>query len=517
MYRVLIADDESIIREGIKCLFDWKALGYTIAGEAANGEAAYQQLLALQPDVVLLDIRMPGMLGLDVIREARAQGFTGKVIILSGYSDFKYAQEAIRYGVQYYLTKPIDEDELEEILCSIKKTLDKDTATANTREHYREKARETIIRDLLTNEIDLSHVNAADLHLTADTYQVVIYEKYSHNTADASYRFSDLLRVTNQDNNSYDNITLQYQEVILLKGTFAIQKFNDFLERYQRESRPQENSPLDSLFITYGACVSELSEVHTSYIQAKQLLERRFFCEQEQHTIGYDELPEPDSLKLILNDAFLNRYATSLFEYLQAFNRNMLAENLTQLTNELYHAADTIDSIRLFLTDLYLQIKEQTNRLYNGANIPFPSNADIIRLIEEKYYLYEIILFFTEQFEMIMSSIGNSSRESVLDDILHYINHNYASNITLENIAPLFGYNSSYLGKIFRKKMGENFNSYVDHVRIKHSMELLCSSELKVYAIAEKVGYRNVDYFHIKFKKYVGKSPAEYRKEHKNE
>ena len=165
----------------------------------------------------------------------------------------------------------------------------------------------------------------------------------------------------------------------------------------------------------------------------------------------------------------------------------------------------------------YLQIKEQANRLYNGANIPFPSNADIIRLIEEKYYLYEIILYFTEQFEMIMSSIGNSSRESVLDDILHYINHNYASNITLENIAPLFGYNSSYLGKIFRKKMGENFNSYVDHVRIKHSMELLCSSELKVYAIAEKVGYRNVDYFHIKFKKYVGKSPAEYRKEHKNE
>ena len=209
MYRVLIADDESIIREGIKCLFDWESLGYTIAGEAANGETAYQQILALQPDIVLLDIRMPGMSGLDVIREARAQGFTGKVIILSGYSDFKYAQEAIRYGVQYYLTKPIDEDELEEILRSIKENLDKDAATANTREHYREKARETIIRDLLTNDIDLSHINTTDLHLTADTYQVVIYEKYSHNTADASYRFSDLLRVTNQDNNSYDNITLQ--------------------------------------------------------------------------------------------------------------------------------------------------------------------------------------------------------------------------------------------------------------------------------------------------------------------
>ena len=73
MYRVLIADDESIIREGIKCLFDWESLGYTIAGEAANGETAYQQILALQPDIVLLDIRMPGMSGLDVIREARSE------------------------------------------------------------------------------------------------------------------------------------------------------------------------------------------------------------------------------------------------------------------------------------------------------------------------------------------------------------------------------------------------------------------------------------------------------------
>lgn len=265
MYRVLIADDESIIREGIKCLFDWESLGYTIAGEAANGETAYQQILALQPDIVLLDIRMPGMSGLDVIREARAQGFTGKVIILSGYSDFKYAQEAIRYGVQYYLTKPIDEDELEEILRSIKENLDKDAATANTREHYREKARETIIRDLLTNDIDLSHINTTDLHLTADTYQVVIYEKYSHNTADASYRFSDLLRVTNQDNNSYDNITLQYHEVILLKGTFAIQKFRIFWSVTGENGVHRRILLLTSLYYIWCACVRPVGSLYFLY------------------------------------------------------------------------------------------------------------------------------------------------------------------------------------------------------------------------------------------------------------
>lgn len=515
MYKLFIADDEAIIREGIKCLLDYEALGFSITGEASNGETAYQEILSQQPDAVLLDIRMPKMSGLDVIREARAQGFKGKIIILSGYSDFKYAQEAIRYGVQYYLTKPIDEDELQEILLSVKEQLDADFATENTQEHYRQKAKDTIIHDILSGRADFSSFHPEELQLNADTYQVIIYEKYSHNLSDAAYRFSDLLRVTNQDNHSYDSFCHDGREIILLKGEFAIQKFNDFLNRYQQENRPQKDSPLDTLFLTYGECVSSLSEVKTSYQQASLLLDRRFFCEQEQHTIGWMELPELEKLSFILNDDLKNSYTEKLFGYLQAFNRNMLAETLQQLQSELYNAADSIESIRLFLTDLFLQIKERVNHLYNGSNIPFPSNAEIIKSIEERYYLYEIVLYLTELFELVISSIGNSSRESVLDDILHYINHNYAGNITLENIAPLFGYNSSYLGKIFSKKMGENFNSYVDHVRIEHSKELLLSSDMKVYSIAEKVGYRNVDYFHIKFKKYVGKSPAEFRKEHR--
>ena len=171
-----------------------------------------------------------------------------------------------------------------------------------------------------------------------------------------------------------------------------------------------------------------------------------------------------------------------------------------------------IDDVKLFLSDLYLQVKEKMNHIYNTMNIPFPTNTAILDFINKKYYLYEIILFFSEQSEMIMNAIGNSSRDSVLDDILYYIDHNYQTNIKLESIAPLFGYNSAYLGKIFNKTVGESFNSYVDHMRIEHSKELLLQNKLKVYEIAEQVGYKNVDYFHKKFKKYVGESPAEFRK-----
>jgi two-component system response regulator YesN len=515
MYRIFIADDEAIIREGIKCLFDWESLGFSIAGEASNGEQAYREILRLQPEVALLDIRMPGLSGLDAIRELRNAGYEGRIIILSGYSDFKYAQEAIRYGVYSYLTKPVDEDELEAALCAIKEQLDAEALESSTTEHYRDTIHSSIIRELLLGEADLTGIRLSDFHLDASVYQVVLYEKYSHNTQDVSYSFSDLLRVTNQDNNSFDHLTLQYNEVLLLKGDFAIQKFNDFLERYERERRPQKGSPLDSLFITYGKCVPALEEIPDSYTDALALMRRRFFCDQEQHTIGYMDLPKFVNNQPLDHDAVLKTYASLLINYLQTFNRSMVAETLKQLSCELYDASDSIDSIKLLLADLFLQVKEQMNHLYSHADIPFPNNAEIIRTVEGKYYLYEIILFFTEQFEIVISSIGNSTRDSVLDDILNYINHNYVNNITLENIAPLFGYNSSYLGKIFSKRMGENFNSYVDHIRIEKSKELLQHEDLKVYNVAERVGYRNVDYFHIKFKKYVGQSPAEYRKAHR--
>lgn len=517
MYRILIADDEAIIREGIKCLLDWEGLGFTIAGEASNGEQAYQEILRLCPDVALLDIRMPGMSGLDAIREIRDAGYEGRIIILSGYSDFKYAQEAIHYGVHSYLTKPVDEEELEAALLSIKEQLDAEALENSTNEHYRDTIHSSIIKDLLLGTADLSGIKLSDFHLDSPVYQVVIYEKYSHNTQDVSYSFSDLLRVTNQDNNSFDHLTLQYNDVLLLKGDFAIQKFNEFLERYEREHRPQKGSPLDSLFITYGKCVHALNEIPESYADALELMHRRFFCDQEQHTIGYMDLPKFINNQPLNHDAFLKNYAPKLINYLQAFNRSMVAETLNEISQELYTASDSINSIKLLLADLFLQVKEQMNHLYSHAEIPFPNNADIIRSIESKYYLYEIILFFTEQFEIVISSIGNSTRDSVLDDILNYINHNYANNITLENIAPLFGYNSSYLGKIFSKRMGENFNSYVDHIRIEKSKELLLNESLKVYNVAERVGYRNVDYFHIKFKKYVGQSPAEFRKAHREQ
>lgn len=518
METVLIADDEQNIREGLKCIVDWEALNFQICWEAANGEEALSVILKQNPSLVLLDIRMPKMYGTDIIRIAREKGYRGKFMILSGYSDFTYAQTAIRYGVDFYLTKPIDEDELLQSLGKIRETLEKERFKSDNFELLKHKAKNVILHEIVTGIYESSDTAALtakeldEMNLTADVYQVVIYEKFSLNPGDVSYSFADLLKITNKGNHTFEHFEEDGNEVILLKGSFALLKFQGFLDHYEKNP-PQQGSPLHSLFLAYGRPVTSLDEIYLSYEEAVTLRKRRFFCMQGQHTLGYEELPDVRKRNLEISNDKLEEYCNLLTDYLLTFNRKKVAETLFSLEEYLYNIKNDISSAKLFLTDLYLRIKEKVNLTYSNTEIPFPTNSQAIDTLESCYYLYEMIQFISKQAEMVMNATGNPSRDTVLDDILYYIDHNYQNNIKLESIAPLFGYNSAYLGKIFSKTIGENFNSYVDHKRIEHSKELLEENKLKVYEIAEQVGYKNVDYFHKKFKKYVGMSPAEYRKD----
>ncbi|MBP5532916.1 MAG: response regulator transcription factor [Lachnospiraceae bacterium] len=514
MYRVLFADDESSIRRGIKCLLDWESMGFSTDYEAENGQEALDIIKKYNPDLILLDIRMPKLHGTEVIKAAREAGFTGKCIILSGYSDFTYAQTAIRYNVDFYLTKPIDEDDLLEAVTYVKKLLDDERSKDTYIDVYRNKARDVILKEIITGEAEEKTYEQPaldELGLNYDTYQVVIYENFSKKLSSLTYDFADLLNISNTDNKTFECTRIDQNDVILLKGAVSLKQFNDFLAHYD-STPPQAGSPMDTIFICYGTPVSSVKEVAASYSQALALINRRFFCAQGQHTLSYDELPKADAKDNQLSNKLLTKYAELLTDHLQTYNRKRVAETLYALEEYLYTVNDTIDSVKLFMTDLYLQIKETISHLYGAEKIPFPTNSSIIELISTKYYLYEIILFFSGQFEMIMNATGNSSRDSILDDVIYYIDHNYQNNIKLETIAPLFGYNSAYLGKIFNKAVNESFNSYVDHIRIEHSKELLKQNKLKVYEISERIGYNNVDYFHKKFKKYVGMSPAEYRR-----
>ena len=507
---VLIADDEKIVLEGLKYIIDWNRLGFTICQTASDGAEALEKILSLKPDLVMMDIRMPKMTGIEVVQAAVEQGYTGKFIILSGVTDFKLAQTAMRYGVDFYLTKPIDEDELEQAVIAVHDLIQSESKNQNFYNQYRDKAKQGILQEIMQNICDYSRLDFNDLHLNANIYQVISYENYNQDYFYPTWNFADLMRVTNQDNNTFDIIELDQRKIILLKGDFAISKFEDLLRHYQ--ITPQKGSPFDSVFLAYGQKVSRVRDIHLSFNDVCCLCDRRFFCDENQHIIGYESLYNLPAHKNWLTRETAPAYAEKISNFIQSHNQTLLTETLRELSDSLHHSNDEITTIKHFLIDLYILVKQKIMQLYPNVDIPFLANASAIDLLERKYYLYEIISFLAEQFDMWTHSVGYSSGENVLDEVLYYIHHNYRENLKLENIAPLFGYSSSYLGKVFNKKLGVNFNSYVDQVRIAEAKKLLEQNTLKVYEIAEQVGYSNVDYFHKKFKKYVNTSPAEYRK-----
>ena len=313
MYRVLIVDDEAFIREGLKVICDWEELGFSICGDAASGEEALQKILQEKPDLVLMDIKMPGMTGLEIIKKCKDAGSLSRFIVISGYSDFTYAQEAIRYGVTNYLTKPVDEDELIPTVKSIKEAMDKENRDTSHLVQIRRKAKDVILHEIVEGAQPLDHIltkeDIDELELDADIYQVVIYENFSLSQGSDSYSFADLLKVTNRGDHTFNHFLYDNKDIILLKGTYALNRFQDFLSKYEGPTPPQSGSPLDTLFLAYGRPVAQLAEVHKSYAEALTLVRRRFFCMNGQHTLGYEELPSVEAVSQEVSPATLQKYA----------------------------------------------------------------------------------------------------------------------------------------------------------------------------------------------------------------
>lgn len=517
MYKVLVADDEKNIRDGLMCILDWPELGFEIAYEASNGMEAMEIILSQNPDLVLMDIRMPKMYGTELIEKVREEGYTGEFIVLSGYADFSYAQTAIRYGAHCYLTKPIDEDELLQAVNKVLEKLKQSELNAKKIKRYSLKAKDVILHELVTGTYSLDSADSKlphelnDMGLLSDCYQVIIYEKYGLSQEDDKYDLAELLKASGHEKDILEYFTEEENEVILLKGAVAIDRFEHFLKKYVSED-PMKGSPMDSLFISYGRPVKSYDEIYLSFEEAYSLSKRRFFCTQGQHTLGYDELPDVGKTMSVRPDReMLTKYSERVIACIFSFNRNLLAETLFVMESLLYNCDETAFHVKLFMADFIISTFEGIKANMTGEDINLMGNAQIIEQVQKFNFLFEIIQYFTEELSKIMDSMGHPGRDAIIEDILYYIDHNYQNSLKLETIAPLFGYNSAYLGKVFSKSVGETFNSYVDRKRIDKAKELL-SGELKVYEIAKIVGYAHVDYFHMKFKKYTGVSPAEYRK-----
>ncbi len=503
MFNVILVDDEPNVRMGVRMMIPWEELDMQIIAEGENGEDGLEKIIEYKPDIVIADVKMPVMSGIEMLEKANKLGFKGKSLILSGYSDFSYAKEAMALGVKQFILKPLDEDELIENLKNIKKELmDAKERSINIQKGREFIVTETIKKLLLADSSDLKNVDLTPFKFyelfTVSIITLIDDIPTEENTAsliliqnEISY-FKDI-DIFTIDINGTVAVIFKDWNIIDIKVTL-----NNLYKKFG-----------ESVYITLGPQVQSVRKICESYSVASELVKNKFLF-LKQGVVTEDFLNQGEECEN--SDISTTEFATEIFTYLEVNDLNKLEESILKLGaflagNYLQQEQIKVISITILRDILTLVAKNTTDK-----KIDEYKDRNIVAEISELESLTDITKYFCEYLTDISNTIFGTTTKSTIERIVQYINTNYNKELKLEFLAGLFGYNSAYLGKVFHQYTGENFNAYLDHLRINEAKKMLEGNELKVYEVAEKVGYTNINYFHNKFKKYVGISPLTYKK-----
>lgn len=509
MLKILIADDEPYVREGIKNIVPWENIGFCVCGEGTDGDDTYKKICDLNPDLVLIDIKMPGKLGLEVIKETVENGFKGKFVIISGYSDFQYAKVAIKYGVKSYLLKPIDEDELYDIAVNLKKEIEEEKNKLINLEIQRNYAKEySLVQLMLGKSVD----NQRDLinSLKYSNYVVALALNYDKKTKSENLiELENCIRnrVSNIDNIEVckvkDKVAILFCDV---NGTHAINILNNINKEVSKYLKGRA-------FLTIGKEVDSPDKIILSYNSANDLMKARFLFLDEGILTRKKVNGIVEKIFLFEEKDIINRICT----YVEIGENSKITEMLKDLKEFLQSKLYTEEQIKVLVTKNCLEFYEKIKNDYQLDKDLVIDNEVIIKDIYNTESLDEIISILEQKLIKLSQIISINTSDKSIKRIVKYIDKNYYTDLKLELLSEIFNYNSAYLGKVFKSHTGMSFNTYLDTIRIEQAKKLLMEDKLKVYQVCEKVGYKNIDYFHSKFKKYVGVSPLNYKKQAEGE
>lgn len=504
MYQLLIIDDEPIVRKGIEKLLVWEEYGFHVCGEGIDGVDGLHKVLEYQPDVVLVDIKMPGMNGIELISEAKAQGFKGKFIILTGYSDFTFAKTAISLGVRAYLLKPIDEEELIEHLKDILEELRDKEHLHNFYTKNELKARYEVLRRLLLSMGEVEELKKElklyGFELKQNRFCVAILnEREKYERVEYNPILEEKLNLFLYNLENIENISLEDKHILIGKGY----SYKEFMKKLRESNHRVKERYSTDFFITVGHDVIVWQDIHFSYESAKLLLDYQFlFGNESLVSIQVLEEARGEISKVSL---------AGLEDMVEIGDIEGIAERLEQLKKYYKIILKKEPDLKIQIINGLYQLYESMKK-YFEEDVNIPDMNRTIENIKKSNSLDELVEYIEDYLRELSEAIGMSTSEHVARRMYAYMERNYHKNIKLETIAQLFNYNSAYLGKLFKKEVGESFNNTLDTIRIENAKRLLMETDLKVYQVSKKIGYSNIDYFYGKFKKHVGISPKEFKR-----
>lgn len=498
--KVLIVDDEMLIRQGIINYIDWEKEGFQIVGEASNGKEAMQMIAEFSPHIVITDIVMPIMDGIDLVKEVK-KAFSGiEMIVLSSFENFDYVRSTFQNGVADYILKPkLNGDELLRILHKISSRItdlqhtvlvvEPKRSTEELLEHMILGYNSTIDKEVLSNV------------LTKDVFALV---GIKGNNLD-SYRLKAVFERSIPDGAMVYSVASGEIDCLFLLN------FNlHLLDGIKRTIATQASESRDAAWIVCEPfnSLEKLKEVHDEGLLK---MKKYLFYLPEKTLFTYDGLPE-ESVKQSTFDLnhFIEMFKDRLFNAAFAYLENYIDDLSRRYCSDSFEFKSFLGNIVFNIIVLLDSMKYETLDLEQKKYSYFAN----INEAENIFEALEQFNGFLEEVRKIMRSHDNSDEPpNNLDKILVYIEHHYTQPLRLSEIANHFHFNASYLSSYFNMHHKEGFSEYLNRVRIKKSMELLENSTVSISNISGMVGYSEHSYFCKVFKRITGMSPGNYRKE----
>jgi two-component system, response regulator YesN len=503
MYKLFIVDDEKVVIDGLLSVVDWHEHQVEVVGTALDGNSAYDLIVEAKPNIVMADIRMPGLNGLDLIQKVKSVNPETVFIIISGYTQFAYAKRAIELEAIDYLTKPI---ELDEIIATVKRAIEK-------YDQLRERKEAASKLEKYRAQVEEKHI----LHSLFGYPLDQILEGYT----------SCSVLVTDCKSQRTDKLV----EMVKLLGSLGEHHrifsygMEDHLVTiyFSFGNNEQESEFFDKLMSLYknilahpitgiSGTLREITTLQQLYKEALEAFHVGLYLQQEvthyRDLVNMNDMIGSSMIKR-MDQFFLGRKIdlTSSGRLIDELLSYSIQENLTPAKSQ------------------YLCFK-LINHVFEYVHQEFDINVEAV-LQEEKYLIFKQLnqLRTMEEHKVwLLEKIGKlvdylsdnqmSQKEKLLHDVKNYLKENYAQTIGLDEIAGNFHISPAYLSSLFSKNTGVTLFEYIITMRMEKAKELLRTTNNKISDICQQVGYENQRYFNQVFKKNIGTTPGNYRAKH---
>ena len=552
MVKLFLCEDEIVMRDGIKKHIDWEKEGIEFAGEASDGELAYPMIIEAKPDILLTDIKMPFMDGLELSELVKKELPDIKIIILSGYDEFAYAQKAVSLGVTEYLLKPISPAKLKESIRSVAEKIEEERALgASEAEWAREEQaerlaieRNRLFESLVMNEMSTSETldkaKELGITLTARTYQMILISLTLNGVSADSFsesrnRLKAEIGALYEDRNDcvfFDRGISGFTMLVLGDGgenniTAAVDELQEILNKYE---------DID-YFIGVGGTVNRLSEIRDTYYEASKALANRFLVDPDKekvvYTIREDTSPFGEEAEDNGDETGHSRFniepvldSESPHKAMESFLRTGTIVEAEPLLDSIFSCLgeQNINSL-IFLNyltmDIYLAMARFIKEIGGDASEIDKECGDINDLISKAGGASEVKAYLKKYLKKVLELRDSTSAKKysrLMQSAVSYIDENFSNeDISLNKVASNVNISPNHFSTVFSQEMGKTFIEYLIGKRMEKAKELLMTTDMRSNEIAYAVGYKDPHYFSYTFKKTQGMTTREFRSRGKGE